>query len=466
MPESAIHSPEPTTLYRTPADAMAAPAEKLAYVVMLDPDGLAVVDTDTGSADYGKVVGSWEAPRHEQPDEFHHFGWDICSSALGGGHAGHHCHDRRYLVIPGIRSSRIYVLDTQPDPRRPKLVHTIEPEEVLGKGRYSRPHTIHCGPDGLFVSALGSGSADGNDGPAGIFTLDHSSFAVTGPWELDRGSQRMAYDFWWHMDAGVLVASEWGPPHLFENGVVPEALLKHQYGHHLHFFDLATRRHIQEVDLGDQYQMTLEVRPAHNPHATHGFVGVVIDATDLSGSVWTWFRDGNTWKAEKTIHIPAVPMAADKLPPLLQGFGAAPPLVTDIGLSLDDRFLYVACWGTGQILQYDVSDPHHPRQTGSIEVGGLVHHADHPSGVAWTGGPQMVEISRDGRRLYSTNSLYSTWDTQFYPGPIPGVMLKADCDPAGGMRIDRDFCVGFPGHRAHQVRLEGGDCSTDSFCFA
>ena len=30
----------------------------------------------------------------------------------------------------------------------------------------------------------------------------------------------------------------------------------------------------------------------------------------------------------------------------------------------------------------------------------------------------------------------------------------------------KDFLVSFPdGYRAHQIRLEGGDCSTDSFCY-
>ena len=28
----------------------------------------------------------------------------------------------------------------------------------------------------------------------------------------------------------------------------------------------------------------------------------------------------------------------------------------------------------------------------------------------------MLQLSFDGRRLYVTNSLYSTWDNQFYPG--------------------------------------------------
>ena len=56
---------------------------------------------------------------------------------------------------------------------QPRLIKTIEPAEVMGEGHYSRPHTVHCGPGGLFVSALGSGSIDGNDGPAGH--LHHGS---------------------------------------------------------------------------------------------------------------------------------------------------------------------------------------------------------------------------------------------------------------------------------------------------
>ena len=31
------------------------------------------------------------------------------------------------------------------------------------------------------------------------------------------------------------------------------------------------------------------------------------------------------------------------------------------------------------------------------------------------GGPQMIQLSLDGKRLYVTTSLFSTWDEQFYP---------------------------------------------------
>ena len=78
----------------------------------------------------------------------------------------------------------------------------------------------------------------------------------------------------------------------------------------------------------------------------------------------------------------------------------------------------------------------------------------------------MVEISRDGKRVYWTNSLYSTWDNQFYPDGVPGAQVMARTDPGGGLALAADYWVAFPdGYRAHQIRLEGGDCSTDSFCY-
>lgn len=78
----------------------------------------------------------------------------------------------------------------------------------------------------------------------------------------------------------------------------------------------------------------------------------------------------------------------------------------------------------------------------------------------------MVEISRDGKRVYWTNSLYSTWDDQFYPHGIPGAEVMANAGPGGGLELAKDYWVGLPdGYRAHQIRLDGGDCSTDSFCY-
>jgi selenium-binding protein 1 len=171
---------------------------------------------------------------------------------------------------------------------------------------------------------------------------------------------------------------------------------------------------------------------------------------------------------KKIIEIPAEPAEPDKLPALLQGFKAVPPFVTDINLSLDDRFLYVSCWGTGEFRQYDVSDPFNPKLTGSVRMGGMVRRTGHPKqpNAPLNGGPQMVEVSRDGRRVYFTNSLYSPWDDQFYPDGIRSWMVKLNVLPQGGFEVDPNFFVDFGDLRAHQIRLEGGDASSDSYCYS
>jgi selenium-binding protein 1 len=78
----------------------------------------------------------------------------------------------------------------------------------------------------------------------------------------------------------------------------------------------------------------------------------------------------------------------------------------------------------------------------------------------------MVEISRDGKRVYFTNSLYGAIDPQFYHKGLEGWMVKLDAKPGGGVAFDENFFVDWPkGHLPHQVRLEGGDCSSDSYCY-
>jgi len=460
-------TPDPS-FYTSPGAATAAPPETLAYVATLNtgtngdraPDAITVLDVEEGSSTYGQLVGRLDMPN--VGDELHHFGWNACSSALCPWAAHPHV-ERRYLLVPGLRSSRIHVIDVKEDPRTPKIVKVIDAEEIARKAGYSRPHTVHCGPDGIYVSALGDPEGDG---PGGIFLLDHDDFAVKGQWEVDRGPQELAYDFWWHLNLGTVITSEWGTPKMVEDGLVGELLLGNKYGHKLHVWDLDSRKHVQEIDLGPEHQMVLELRPAHDPTKGYGFVGVVTSTADLSASVWLWSRaEDGAVSAEKVITIPAEPAEAEQLPPLLQPFGAVPPLITDIALSVDDRSLYVSCWGTGELKRFDVSNPRAPRETGSVHLGGIVRRAPHPAAGPLTGGPQMVEVSRDGRRVFLTNSLYAAWDEQFYPAGIDGWLVKLDAGEDGSLTLDPDVYVEYHGERPHQVRLQGGDASSDSYCF-
>jgi hypothetical protein len=127
------------------------------------------------------------------------------------------------------------------------------------------------------------------------------------------------------------------------------------------------------------------------------------------------FRDREEWKAEKVITVPAEPADPDLLPPALKPFSAVPSLLSDIDLSVDDRFLYVSCWGTGEMKQFDVSDPARPTQAGSVRLGGIVDRAPTRPGMPLAGGPQMVEVSASPTRSTAPGTTSST-PTESAPG--------------------------------------------------
>ena len=111
-------------------------------------------------------------------------------------------------------------------------------------------------------------------------------------------------------------------------------------------------------------QSDRDLRLRGRRHVAEG--SLIVDLWVLEG------KNGNgQWKIRKVIEIPRSRLL-QQLPPLLKGFGAVSPLVTDINLSVDDRFLYVSCWGTGELRQDDVSDPFNPALTGTVEIGGIV----------------------------------------------------------------------------------------------
>ena len=115
----ALMRPDPT-FYPSPGMAMKAPAERLAYVTLLNVGGRTASATpwasstsSRGSSGYGTLVGQVDFPHGD--NELHHFGWNACSACLCP-QAPHAHMERRYLIVPGIGSSRIHILDTKPDP--------------------------------------------------------------------------------------------------------------------------------------------------------------------------------------------------------------------------------------------------------------------------------------------------------------------------------------------------------------
>jgi methanethiol oxidase len=432
--------------FASPQDAMKAPREEFVYVACLhegtgiaEPDFLAVVDVNPASDRYCQITH--RTPMPNVGDELHHYGWNSCSSAHDC------CHDKRSnLIVPGMRSSRIHILDVGSDPRKPEIVKVIEPEEVKAKTGYSAPHTVHCMPGGIVTISM-LGDRDGNL-PGGFAVLDGKTFDVLGRWETDKGDQQMMYDFWYQPRKNVLLSSEWGAPNTFQPGFKLEDVPAGKYGHRIHFWDLEKKSHTQTVDLGETGMIPLEVRWLHNPDAETGFVGAALSSTQ-----WRWFRQNGSWAVEKVVEVESKEVAGWPIP--------VPGLITDLIVSMDDRYLYFSNWLHGDLRQYDISDPAHPRLNSQVWCGGVLGPVSH-GGRELTGGPQMLQMSMDGRRLYVTNSLYSTWDNQFYPN-LKSWMLKLDIAADGTMTLDPDFYVDFAPARGHEIHLPDGDATTEIF---
>jgi selenium-binding protein 1 len=439
----------PASLHLSPADAQQAPREEYLYVAATRagtagdaPDFLAVVDTKPESETYGRIQHETAMPYPD--DELHHFGWNRCSSACHGP-------DRSHLIVPGFRSSRVYVVDVAADPLRPRIEKVIEPDELVSATGYTRPHTTHCMPgENVVISMLGD--ADGN-AAGGFAVIDAKTFEIKGRWENGGARPPMNYDFWYQPRKNTLVSSEFGVPAAYEPGFDLADVEAGRYGQRLHFWNLERRELEQTIDLGENGLVPLEIRWKHDPDADEGFVGAA-----LSSTIWRFERRNGVYAAEPVISVDPVELDSWPIP--------VPGLITDLVLSMDDQVLYLSNWLHGDLRRYDISDPTDPRLTGRLWLGGLLGH-ESDAGRPLTGGPQMLQLSYDGRRLYVTNSLLSSWDNQFYPD-LRSYLLKVDIADDGSMAVDPRFFVDFHDRpdgraRAHEVRLQGGDSTSEVF---
>jgi selenium-binding protein 1 len=439
--------------YASPQEAIKAPREKIVYTVCIytgtgieKPDYLATIDVDETSPTYNQVIHRTEVG--VVGDELHHMGWNACSSCNDDGSM-----ERKYLIVPGVRTSNFYIIDTATNPRKPELFKTIDGNEIKNKVNLTAPHTVHCLGSEIIVSMLGD--AEGN-APGGYLHLD-KDFNIVGRWENDTTGMNFSYDFWYQPRHNMMVSTEWAAPNTFMPGFDLDDVGNGKYGQHIHFWDFKNRKIEKSIDLGAEGLVPLEARFHHNPESTHGFVGAT-----LSSNIFHWHKDNaGELQIEKVIDVESIDVESFPVP--------MPGLITDILISMDDQYLYFSNWLHGDLRQYDISDPSNPILTGQVWLGGLLGKAPEVNGLEINGAPQMIQLSLDGKRLFVTTSLFSTWDNQFYPKMKEngGQLLIVDCDVEnGGMVIRDDFAIDFGQEphgpsRAHETRYPGGDCSSD-----
>lgn len=464
--------------YASPLDAMKyGPKEKLLYVICVQPnenephgDYLSTVDVDPDSPTFCQVIH--RTYTNKKGNELHHFGWNACSSCHLVPESCKNIPKRNKLILPSLNSDNIYIVDVGTDPLKPKIIKEIS-GDVLKQNNVTAPHTIHCLADGnIMISTMGD-----KDGKAkGDFILFDPDFNCIGTWTKGKTAY-CGYDFWYQPYFNVMVASEWGAPNIFRKGFKPtDTDDDTQYGRRLNFYKWNERTLYQTIDLGTDGITPLEIRFLHNPKEAQGFVG-----TALHSKVFWFYKKPHSeeFEVQKVIDIPDKKVEGWELP-------ECGGMMSDILISLDDRFLYLSNWLHGDIRQYNITDPSKPKLVGQIFLGGSVlsdsgvkviedlELTEQPKptiikGHRLEGAPQMLQLSLDGKRLYASTSLFSPWDKQFYPKMVKtgGTIVQIDCNiDDGGLKLNENFLVSFGNEPfgpvlPHEMRYPGGDCTSD-----
>lgn len=330
--------------------------EKFMYVAVTDggagnPDFLALVGTDPGiPGHYGRIFKRVDMPNPD--DELHHFGYSL---------------DQERLIVPGLFSNRVHVFDVSKNPRNPKLVAVNE--RLVEDSGYIVPHTVIGLPNNEVLVTM-IGAATESTGPGGIVRLDDRTGEFVGyygpsPFRNAHTSlPKYMYDFGFNEEANRAVSTTFGWPADIGGGINPAG-----FGDEVAVWDFASREVIQTVGLGENCG-ALEVRWIEERN---------LGMTNCPGtnSLWVWEDDDG-----------------DGFYDFHQVLSAEDGLAGPVDIVLRDEHLYLTNYFGDSLQKFDISDPFDPVMVDEVS---LPH-------------PNMLRVSPDGRRVYVSNQLVTTWD--------------------------------------------------------
>lgn len=321
--------------------------EKLLYVFCVDADAkdhdfLAVIDVDMDSPKYGQMI--YQLDLGSSGNETHHFGFTD---------------DRTHIWGCSLFSSRLFLIDVASEPAKPKLKKILERDDQ--KTGLTGPHSPYALPGRMLISYLGG---KGGGLPAGLAEFTNDGEFVR---KLDLPADApYMYDVAIKPDLNRMITSSFTPTMNYKKPLA-EMDMKN-FGKELLVWDFRERKVLTKLTAGTA---PLECRWSLKEGNNFGFTNCALD-----DSIWLWQagKDGkySTRKLCSTGKLPA-----------------------DLRQSPDDRFLYVSCFFSNEIQQWDVSNLDAPRLTSSVVPGVQ---------------PNMMHVTGDGKRMYITNSLLSTLD--------------------------------------------------------
>src|SRR5262249_19115173 len=163
-----------------------------------------------------------------------------------------------------------------------------------------------------------------------------------------------------------LVTSSFTPVNNYKKPPAQKDLTK--IGKKMLVWDFRERKVLSKLTTG---ATPLECRWSLKEGANHGFTNCALD-----DSIWLW--EGNKDGAYSARKL----CTTGKLP-------------ADLRQSPDDRFLYVSCFVSNEIQQWDVSDLKNPKLTSTVMPGVQ---------------PNMMHVTAHGKRMYLSECLLSTLD--------------------------------------------------------
>jgi selenium-binding protein 1 len=363
----------------TPAETCLSPfvkqldrPEKYLYVFCVDADAkdndfLAVLDVDAKSPTYGRILHQLDLG--SAGNETHHFGFTD---------------DRTHIWGCSLFSNRVFVIDVASDPAQPKLVKTIDSSEQTG---LTGPHSPYALPGRMLLSYLG-----GKDGgtPAGLAEFSNDGKFLR-KFVLPENAP-YGYDVAINPKLNRMVTSSFTPPENYRKPLAKMDLKR--FGDKLLVWDFRARKVLATLKTGPA---PLECRWSRKEGANHGYTNCA-----LENSIWVWEGDDkDNYTARKLCDTGKMPV--------------------DLSQSPDGRFLFVSCFMSDVVQQWDVSDLKNPRLVSTIKPGVQ---------------PNMLHLTGDGQRMYITNSLLSTMDRSQDDFWVQLARVGPD-----GMKLDPKFKV-------------------------
>jgi selenium-binding protein 1 len=346
--------------------------EKYLYVYCVDADAkdndfLLTIDVDRKSPKFGKILNTLDLG--SKGNETHHFGFTD---------------DRKTIWGLTLFSNRVFLIDVDTDPAKPRLKKVIE--NIGEKAGFASPHTAYALPGRMLIAFLSA--ADGGL-PTGLaeFT-NEGEFIRKFPMPKDAP---YGYDVAVNRATTRMATSSFT---YFNNYKKPLAQMDMKaFGDKVLIWDFRERKVLTTLTTGPA---PLECRWSQKEGADHGFTNCAFD-----DSIWVWEGDGKNGYTTRRL------LKTGKLP-------------VDLRQSPDDKYLFVSCFASDEVQQWDVSDLKNPKLFSTLKPGEQ---------------PNMMHVTGDGKRMYVTNSLLSTMDR-----PAKFWVKLANITPEG-LKLDEGFHV-------------------------